>query len=59
MEPTKKDTATSLRDLKARADRAQKVQRMIRELEDQLLDLEDEVDRLGQDLDREEADVNA
>ena len=57
MEPTKKETATSLRDLKARADRAQKVQRMIREFEDQLIDLEDEVDRLGQDLDREEADV--
>jgi len=57
MEPLKKDPGPSLRDLKERVDRAQKVQRMIRELEDQLLDLEDEVDRLGLALDREEADV--
>ena len=46
-----------MRDLKERVDRAKKVQRMILELEEQLLDLEDEVDRLGLALDREEADV--
>lgn len=57
MEPQKKAPAPSLRDLKERVDRAKKVQRMILELEEQLLDLEDEVDRLGLALDREEADV--
>jgi len=57
MEPQKKAPVPSLRDLKERVDRAKKVQRMILELEEQLLDLEDEVDRLGLALDREEADV--
>lgn len=53
----KNTPSTSLRDLKERADRAKKIQRMMEELEVQLVELEEEADRLGAVLDKEEADV--